>query len=58
MMLVWCAAKSYTHRVGRTARGGASGTALSLFCERNAQEQAVLAEVSVELITFELAYIP
>jgi ATP-dependent RNA helicase DDX56/DBP9 len=39
-------ARSYTHRVGRTARGGASGTALSLLCERSAEEQAVLAEVS------------
>jgi ATP-dependent RNA helicase DDX56/DBP9 len=43
-------ARSYTHRVGRTARGGASGTALSLLCERSAEEQAVLAEVSADAI--------
>ncbi|KAG5192377.1 DEAD box helicase [Tribonema minus] len=38
-------ARSYTHRVGRTARGGASGTALSLLCERAPAEVAALAEV-------------
>lgn len=37
--------RSYTHRVGRTARGGANGTALSLVCQGSEKEMAVLAEV-------------
>jgi ATP-dependent RNA helicase DDX56/DBP9 len=38
-------AKSYTHRIGRTARGGANGTALSLVDRASAAELAVLYEV-------------
>jgi ATP-dependent RNA helicase DDX56/DBP9 len=38
-------ARSYIHRIGRTARGGANGTALSLLSKDNAAEMAVLAEV-------------
>jgi ATP-dependent RNA helicase DDX56/DBP9 len=38
-------AASYTHRIGRTARGGASGTALSLVEEGDAAASALLAEI-------------
>ncbi len=38
-------ARSYTHRVGRTARGGANGTALSLVAKGDERQAAVLAEV-------------
>jgi len=38
-------ARSYTHRIGRTARGGASGTALSLVRKDNKEDLDVLAAV-------------
>ncbi len=38
-------ARSYTHRIGRTARGGANGTALSLVNKDDAREMEVLKEV-------------
>lgn len=38
-------ARAYTHRVGRTARGGANGTALSLVAKGDARQAATLAEV-------------
>lgn len=38
-------ARAYTHRIGRTARGGANGTALSLVDKENPAELEVLAEV-------------
>lgn len=38
-------ARAYTHRVGRTARGGANGTALSLVAKDDARQAATLAEV-------------
>lgn len=37
--------RSYTHRVGRTARGGANGTALTLVKAGSATEMALLQEV-------------
>jgi ATP-dependent RNA helicase DDX56/DBP9 len=37
--------RAYTHRIGRTARGGASGTALSLVEESNDRQARVLARV-------------
>ncbi|KDO35547.1 hypothetical protein SPRG_18795 [Saprolegnia parasitica CBS 223.65] len=37
--------KSYTHRIGRTARGGASGTALSLVATDDANEKRILEKV-------------
>ncbi|OQR82808.1 DEAD/DEAH box RNA helicase [Achlya hypogyna] len=37
--------KSYTHRIGRTARGGASGTALSLVATDDEAEKLVLEKV-------------
>ncbi|CAM9928130.1 unnamed protein product, partial [Phaeothamnion confervicola] len=36
---------SYTHRIGRTARGGASGTALTLIVAPSPAEQAALAAI-------------
>jgi len=36
---------SYTHRVGRTARGGASGTALTLVEEKNNSDLAMLSQI-------------
>jgi ATP-dependent RNA helicase DDX56/DBP9 len=38
-------ASSYSHRIGRTARGGASGTALSLVIARDDAQTQVLHEV-------------
>lgn len=38
-------ARAYTHRVGRTARGGANGTALSLVAQGDAAQAEVLTEV-------------
>ena len=38
-------ARSYAHRVGRTARGGAKGVALSLVEAESAEQQEVLAAV-------------
>jgi ATP-dependent RNA helicase DDX56/DBP9 len=38
-------ARAYTHRIGRTARGGASGTALSLVTKEDTAQTAVLAAV-------------
>ncbi|KAI9298632.1 DEAD-domain-containing protein [Neoconidiobolus thromboides FSU 785] len=38
--------KSYTHRIGRTARGGKSGIALSLISTSNSIEEAVFNKVS------------
>lgn len=40
--------KSYVHRIGRTARGGASGTALSLVGHDDAFEMEMLAKVQHE----------
>ncbi|ETW03073.1 hypothetical protein H310_05501 [Aphanomyces invadans] len=37
--------KSYTHRIGRTARGGANGTAISLVATNDAAETKSLARV-------------
>lgn len=37
--------QSYTHRIGRTARGGASGVALSLVNMDDAQQESMLAQV-------------
>ena len=38
-------ARAYTHRIGRTARGGANGTALSLLNKDEPSQWGVLAEV-------------
>lgn len=40
-------ASSYTHRIGRTARGGANGTALSLVLVKDEGECRTLEEVQV-----------
>ncbi|KAI9915980.1 hypothetical protein PsorP6_008407 [Peronosclerospora sorghi] len=40
--------RSYTHRIGRTARGGASGTALSLVSKEDAQEERALKRVQAK----------
>jgi len=37
--------RSYTHRIGRTARGGAAGTALTLLTRGSATEAALLEEI-------------
>ncbi|KAF1792001.1 P-loop containing nucleoside triphosphate hydrolase [Phytophthora cactorum] len=37
--------RAYTHRIGRTARGGASGTALSLVSKEDAKEERALKRV-------------
>lgn len=37
--------RTYTHRIGRTARGGASGTALSLVSKDDAMEERALKRV-------------
>ncbi|CEG49424.1 atp-dependent rna helicase dbp9 [Plasmopara halstedii] len=37
--------RAYTHRIGRTARGGASGTALSLVSKGDAKEERALMRV-------------
>ncbi|KAF8822938.1 DEAD/DEAH box helicase domain-containing protein [Cardiosporidium cionae] len=40
--------KSYIHRIGRTARGGASGTALSLISMNSEREKIVLSALLAE----------
>ncbi|ETK87820.1 hypothetical protein F441_07948 [Phytophthora nicotianae CJ01A1] len=40
--------RAYTHRIGRTARGGASGTALSLVCKEDAKEERALKRVQAK----------
>mmetsp|Transcript_87639 Transcript_87639/g.200236 ORF Transcript_87639/g.200236 Transcript_87639/m.200236 type:complete len:530 (+) Transcript_87639:448-2037(+) len=41
--------KGYVHRVGRTARGGAAGTALTLFDPRAPEEQELLENIKERL---------
>ena len=40
--------EAYTHRIGRTARGGASGTAISFVEDGNTEEHAVLKLIQEE----------
>ncbi|KAG3117291.1 ATP-dependent RNA helicase [Phytophthora idaei] len=40
--------RAYTHRIGRTARGGASGTALSLVSKEDAKEERALKRVQAK----------
>ncbi|KAK1945199.1 ATP-dependent RNA helicase DBP9 [Phytophthora citrophthora] len=40
--------RAYTHRIGRTARGGASGTALSLVSKDDAKEERALKRVQAK----------
>jgi ATP-dependent RNA helicase DDX56/DBP9 len=40
--------RAYTHRIGRTARGGASGTALSLVSKDDPKEERVLKRVQAK----------
>ncbi|CAI5719658.1 unnamed protein product [Peronospora destructor] len=40
--------RAYTHRIGRTARGGASGTALSLVCKEDPKEERALKRVQAK----------
>ncbi|CAH0520059.1 unnamed protein product [Peronospora belbahrii] len=40
--------RAYTHRIGRTARGGAAGTALSLVCKEDAKEERALKRVQAK----------
>jgi ATP-dependent RNA helicase DDX56/DBP9 len=48
-------AKSYAHRVGRTARGGAKGVALSLIDARSEVEQDLLLQVQADQPALPLA---
>uniref|UniRef100_M4BKX7 RNA helicase n=1 Tax=Hyaloperonospora arabidopsidis (strain Emoy2) TaxID=559515 RepID=M4BKX7_HYAAE len=40
--------RAYTHRIGRTARGGASGTALSLVAKEDSKEERALKRVQAK----------
>ncbi|CAI5726680.1 unnamed protein product [Hyaloperonospora brassicae] len=40
--------RAYTHRIGRTARGGASGTALSLVAKEDLKEERALKRVQAK----------